>query len=258
LSHLVHPYLFTGKLKQAEETLQLLEQIHQELPDLGRQADQHFQRAKIFLSLFKGDIEEAARITRDVRSEVAAGKDMQNLFLLDYAFSMIAVQGEADYPETEGILKEFYALSKHSNVLYFTAIAALVSYYCKQSRTPEAKAWLERFEEHLQSPPEINDYFMVFLAKAVVALKENDWQEAQQAFHRAYEEMETRESPWVEGIVLKVWGEAWLEHNQELERRQGADKLRQAGRIFAEMGAQRFVENIEEKLRQVGLAGKVD
>jgi tetratricopeptide (TPR) repeat protein len=240
--------ILLGNLNEAEEELaaqnNLLEAVHDPGP-----SEPNLKTAEVYLSRYRGELEEAIQNLRTLRHEAETVGDLQTLSFTDFSLGEMLLEF-GDEEEAEVVLLE--ALELYDRIASRAAVATrsmLSMKDAQQGHLKEAHRWLDEARER---ETELGSGFFGTIwrlfAESRLAVAERNWPEAWKA-HKKYLEMAEESGwRWYRAQALREWAEAHLTRAEPGDEQRARELLLESQEEFEEMGAPIYADQVEEIL----------
>lgn len=138
---------------------------------------------------------------------------------------------------------------KGGNVIFeLWVLPVLCELYLIREQSERASEYVERGFELLT--PGQNWYGLpaqIYLAKAMLATKQKEWETAIEYFKKAIKINRQYELLWDEAKTNYEWGKMCLERNQEGDAKSASEKLSLSADLFTKVGAKNHIDKVLSK-----------
>jgi tetratricopeptide (TPR) repeat protein len=237
-----------GRLQDVEEILAEVENIQTIAPESPAQYYRDRIRAQLLNS--RGEWDRAIEIFRILQKEVQQKEHIQrlawrNLDLADAILELNRFGTLGDYEEAESALEENVQIG----LLVRDSVSRILILCARQRRFSDVRVWQIKLDEDLKESSGNGVEMLKMWVEVELACADRRWGEAIAACHALIEICQRTGHRWEWARRLIDLGDALIQRNEPGDHEQARQHLQQSLEMFTEMGADGYVNVIQERLQ---------
>ena len=240
-------WLWQGNLKSVAEMLPSLQDLMETLPDPDPSEEDLIWLKSVLLT-FQGNLNQALEILRKIKTQARQVGALAYLLEINRYIVWISLITK-DFESGKIAAKEMIELSRVGMRSKSVPHSSLSQIYSRGGEIQKAILLLEQAHKEAEvTQSEYWDQLWLLWAQVDLLVAQKNWEEALQTFPDIIELTTEKGLRWHRSQTLVVWADAYLTRNQPGDVGKAREILEEAQSEFQDMGADGFVQMVEELL----------
>jgi tetratricopeptide (TPR) repeat protein len=253
LGNLAGSYLGLGELQAVEEVLAKIEEIQGSSPE--SQAQYRLSSIRRPLLLYRGEWRQAMDMILNLWEDARQGGDPQrlagqNLDLVDAILELDRFRTFGDLDRAESALAENLEIE----FKVIPSLSRMILVCARKKQFDQAKGWLAKVKEHNNLLEFDGTKMLQLRAEVELAFADRRWGEAVAACQSLIEICQRTGHRWEWARRLIDLGDALVQRDEPGDQEQARQHLQQSLEMFTEMGADGYVDVVQERLHALDLS----